>query len=262
MAWFDHLEDYSHTLLCDGREHRLVWRRGALVAADHEDLDAERAVVALGGVAPACVTVADLWEAAAADGGFIEEWSNYLHADSRRLWWLKTALERMRSEGVQDFLYDLPSPRARVMVEATLALPHPLLDRAAAHFVATSRPDPRTSAHIARAIRLRARRAFVESLATTKSHVRSAALVPFTCHVAPGGPSVRGALAGRHSFVDVSVDQSWLANVWGRGVAVLDGYFTLDVHETPFEVTARQLRWEGSERLVPTIVEVPIDFGR
>lgn len=51
---------------CQGAEHLVVWRRGALALA-HHDLAAEEALAALGGSPPRCVEVIRAWRAGEVD---------------------------------------------------------------------------------------------------------------------------------------------------------------------------------------------------
>lgn len=248
---------------CEGYRHEITWERGELRLAQHPEPDGERALVALGGRIPRCVEILDLWDAALADGGFVEEWAPHHDADHKRRWWLRTALERLRSEGVQDFLFDLPRGRASTMCEATITLPHELLDRAAGAVVdAADRSgwdvEPPLVTHIAEAVRLRLRRSFVASLGGQLSQVRSAALVPFRGLVGMAvEPEIEGRLAGRGSSAIAMVQPSWLSRVWARGVAVHEGRLTLDAVEVAGIVTLRQVDWVPEADDDPTGPLVP-----
>jgi hypothetical protein len=46
---------------CGGETHRIGWKGGELLAADHDDLDSELALSALGGTSPACLKVVTAW---------------------------------------------------------------------------------------------------------------------------------------------------------------------------------------------------------
>jgi len=250
MPWYDRVPDQTLAVECEGRTHQLRWAAGHIALDDHPDQDAERVLIALGGAAPHCVELANLWNDAITDGGFLEEWSTYLDTDRRRLWWLGTALERYRNEGVQDFLYNLPRARAHRMCEVILAFPHRFLDIAVGHVIERldaeswdiGRPE---LAHIAEAIRLRARRAFVASLKPLRSHARSAALVRLRCRVSfDDSPKCEGRLDGKHSQVSLNLSPGWLGNVWARGLAVHNGRFTVDVSEAgDGTVTLSQVVW-------------------
>ena len=79
-------------------------------------------------------------------------------------------------------------------------------------------------------MQVRARSAFVRSLAKWKDHARPAALVRFRCRVGLGvAPGACGHLDGRDSACDVVLDIGWLLDVWGRGLATLDGDLVLAV---------------------------------
>jgi hypothetical protein len=61
LAWHDDLGDATqHMALDDGATHRVTWRRGKLVLEDH-DIEAEQALIALGGERCLCLDVADLF---------------------------------------------------------------------------------------------------------------------------------------------------------------------------------------------------------
>jgi hypothetical protein len=61
LAWFDDLGDATqHLALDDDVVHRITWRRGKLILEDH-DVEAELALVALGGERCSCLDIADLF---------------------------------------------------------------------------------------------------------------------------------------------------------------------------------------------------------
>jgi hypothetical protein len=264
MPWFSDIAHHAFEVECEGRRHTVRWANGRIHLDDHEDADAERVLVALGGSTPGCLAMLDLWEQTVSDGGFIEEWWRHLDADHRRTWWLRTALERLRSEGIQDFLYDLPRNRAAQMCEASVTLPHAVLDRAAAAVVDRADAsgwvlDRLLLGHIIEAVRLRARRAFVTSIQTNGTlHVGSAPLIPLRCNISVDAmPSAGGVLAGRRSNVVLDLHPSWLSRVWGRGVAIHQGLMTIDADETEGGVTLTQVEWvpdgaHATPRLVTT----------
>lgn len=268
-----------------GATHTVRWRRGRL-RLDHHDPDAEEALVAFGGERPRCLELLQLWRAAVRDGGFIEEWASRPRPDLHRTDWLEVALRRLRAEGVQDLLIGLPPARADRMGSVLVSFPLELQDRAAlAVAVRTLRTTPpisdaalETSAgsaapaapawpgwpaararaqdpthlhlHLAEAARQRARIAFVKSLRPLAAYARPAALVPLSCeiveHACGLAPKVDGLLAGRDSWCRLTLPRSWLVDVWGRGVATVDGHFVASIdgqgraHSGPLEATAVQ----------------------
>src|SRR5690349_929638 len=206
----------------------------AFVLDDHPDVDAERTLVALGGVKPACLERLEAWREAIVDGGFLAEWSGSERVPAARVAWLRTALERTRSEGIQEFLHHVPLARAARMGRFVVDFDGTWLDRAAlmvARRVISGEPVACDQAPrlIIEAASLRLRRAFVASLAEGAGVAHGlAALIPLRVHVNTGGePRVAGRLAGRASWAEISIDRTWLTSVWGNDRAVVDGHLTL-----------------------------------
>jgi hypothetical protein len=266
MGWHHHSPDAVVGVSCEGEEHRVRWVRGQLLLDDH-DLAAEEVLLALGGEAPRCVQLVALWREAVADGGFLEEWAAG-RPDRVRRAWLRTALRRLRAEGVQDLLPSISPRRAERMGRVLTELPPALQDRAAVAATARAlRTEPGPGSlhrHVARAVEVRARRAFVESLAAWRRQVPIAALVPFRCEVGLGVvPEVAGVLAGRSSWCTVRLDAAWLRDVWGAGLAVAGGHLVLAVdHGTGGarrSLDVHALRWAPGvgagpgDRLVPRV---------
>ena len=261
MPWHRGVSDTVLEVKCEGHRHKVVWSAGELLLPDHPDVDAEKVLVALGGSKPRCLEVLDLWDFALADGGFIEEWAPWYKADHQRRWWLGTALERLRSEGVQDFLYDLPRDKAVKMGEVVTTLPHDFLDRAMATVVDAANKRgwdfaPSMNRHLTEAAKLRARRSLVQALTNQRPSVPSPALIPFNCTVELSGiPLVAGRLSGRDSHVEVSLHPRWLSHVWARGVSVHEGRFTVDLTEHDEVETLHQIEWsEDGDALIPSLV--------
>jgi len=192
----------------------------------------------LGGRRPECLDVADLWQLAVSDGGFLEEWAVREVRDRQRHAWLSTARLRLRREGIQDLLPRISLTRALRMADVLIELPHTFLDRAAVTLVAdliATRKIGRSDAwpHVYDAIRLRARRSFIRSLEPWKDHTKLGALVPFQCWVAPiGEPHVDGLLDGKSSRVELLVGADWLVDIWGRGLGTVGGHLVVSVDPT------------------------------
>jgi hypothetical protein len=239
MAWYDGLGDVSAVLDCHGERHRVRWHRGRLQLEDHPDPGAEVVLAALGAPMPACVQLLDLWREAISDGGFLSEWAQREHVEPGRRGQLEVALIRLRREGVQDLLPELDIRRAERMGVMLARFPSDLVERAA---LAVARrlvrrsdlPRHELGPWLAHAIRVRARSAFVRSLADWRTYARPAALVPFHCAVGVGvTPAASGQLHGRASFLEVLLDARWLLDVWARGMAIDDGSLVLDAERGP-----------------------------
>ena len=59
--WWTGIPAAQMSLPCGEGEHRLRWAEGRLTAADHPDVDRERALVALGGERVPCLDLLDAW---------------------------------------------------------------------------------------------------------------------------------------------------------------------------------------------------------
>lgn len=247
-TWADTAAEVTLAVSCQQQRHALRWRRGSVQLLDHPELEAELALVALGGAEPRCVSLLHLWNDAVADGGFLAEWVDESRLTAAWFSWLAMALERMRSEGFHEFLRGLPPARAQRMGQFLHAFPVPWIDRAAASVsAAVVDGDGVTCSQapslLSVAIANRLRRAFVDGVGGRQLSVGAAALVPLTISVssaqgasartvAIGEPSVSGSLTGPGRGVTIQVGPSWLHRVWACGAAVIDGRPTLALDRT------------------------------
>lgn len=225
MGWADAIADVGLAVTCGGDAHQLRWSGGRIRAEAHRDLAGEEALVALGAAPAECVTAVQLWRTALADGGFLAEWCEIDLDDPVYRHQLRVAMHRLRTEGVQDLLRGLPPRRAQAMGAFLLRFPQEWVDRAALGVVRASRRlPPQEPGHraIRRAVQVRARSAFVASLAGWAAVVRPAALVRFDCLVGPWGttPQVAGILDGTASWCRITLSPQWLLDVWGPGRAL------------------------------------------
>ncbi|MFN0091952.1 MAG: hypothetical protein ACKVWR_17055 [Acidimicrobiales bacterium] len=247
MAWCCGVPPAAMELSCGGARHRVRWRRGRLHLEDHPDAAGEAALAALGATPPACLDLLALWRQATADGGFVAEWAVQEQPDPRRRRDLAAALARLQREGVQDFLRELPPRRALAMGRVLAAFPPAMLDRAALAVAERARRGQAAELvpHLEAAVRVRARSAFARSLIGWRDYARPAPLVPFTCRVGAGAPSAAGLLRGRASWAEVTLQPTWLLDVWARGLAVVDGWF---VTSAAPDGAATVVRWRPAGR--------------
>jgi hypothetical protein len=66
-SWWAGLAPAQASITCQGASHRLRFSEGALLALDHDDIEAERALAALGGDRCACVDLLDEWQRRSGD---------------------------------------------------------------------------------------------------------------------------------------------------------------------------------------------------
>ncbi len=224
-GWADELAEVSLALPCSGEVHHLRWRAGRVRASAHRDLAGEEGLAAFGGALPACVDAVATWRRAVADGGFLAEWCDHDLDDAVYRHHLQVAMNRLRTEGVQDLFRTLTPRQAEAMGRFLLRFPQSWIDRAALGVIRRHRhdgPGAGLSGFTRRAVQVRARTAFVASLARWHPAVRPAALVPFECVVTPwdSTPYVTGVLDGTASWCRVGLSPRWLVEVWGPGRAL------------------------------------------
>lgn len=230
---------------CAGARHRLEWRDGEVHLHDHPDRDAELALVGLGGAEPNCIAHLRLFEDAVRDGGFLAGWADDSGLTQAWYSWLDAALERMRTEGFHEVLRDLPQSRSMRQGEFISRFPLAWLDRAAATIadglwgmstetgVVCADAEP----NLIHAIRVRARRAFVQSVGVRHLTVGGAALVPLRINIVTEGvAAVEGHLTGSDRQVTLTVDRTWLHQVWAAGAATIEDRLILAL--TPPESAA------------------------
>lgn len=252
LAW---MSDLELTVWCGGRAHGLRLHHGQLELCDHPDLEAELAMVGLGGPEPACVSHYHLWNDAVGDGGFLGEWIDETKLNGAWFSWLAMALERMRTEGFHEFLRRLPPARARRMGEFLHHFPMPWIDRAAA-LVNLSLFEPEAGMdqaqcdlapdQLSAATANRLRRAFVDGVGGRQLAVGTAALIPLTISIGKT-PAVSGALRGPGRGVGLQVDRRWLHRVWAAEAATIDGRLVLamepDGQRPSDRATATTVAW-------------------
>jgi len=205
---------------------------GIRLELDAHSLEAELALHAFGAPLPACAVYALVWRDALASDAFFASWASDLDGEARRT---------IREDWLGNYWENWPTepPAAR-------ALFGPRLQHALA-VIAAGLPRAAGPAVVRRAMRVRARRAFVLSLAAVDAHRRPDALVPVTIAAVPDHTSaaVAGRLAQRGSSVVLRLPNRWLVDVWSRGRALLDGAFVLGADDAAATVDVVEWRPSG-----------------
>lgn len=193
---------------------------GELVLADH-DVDAELAMLALGGDLPRCLVYLAVWHHALDDPAFLLAWGDDVEDEG-----LRTA----REDWEGNYWESWPAEPTAARVVFGPRLQRELALASAGRALAAVRAG-RFDAWPAlqRATRTRARSAFVRSLADVEAHPRPDALVPVRIELdlAASTGSVVGRLARLGSGVDLVVPADWLATVWRRDDVLIGGRFVL-----------------------------------
>jgi hypothetical protein len=254
--WWWGIPDVSVTVACGGAEHALLWREGALVAPDH-DLSAERALVAMGGQAPYCVEVLDAWQHAGPDPYLLSVWDGQPVRSTVTLW-SSTAVGAMpfvvpaSSRGNAEWI-DLQRRRSLLQT-----VPSDLYDRLALAVAAALCAGERHSnlgglkrwapADLLPAISTRAVPLVHRSIGSWRGATDAWKPPIVECEIAgrDDGPTVEGLVERRGGWVTVVLDPSWLVEVWGRGLALVEGCFVMSAaraHHDAF-VDSVVVRWE------------------
>lgn len=219
--WCDHIGSRTELVECGSERHRLTWRRGHLVIEDH-DLDAERALRALGADTPACLR-------------HLKQWRHlYSWATSTELF------AQMRDRLGPDHIL-APGALAPVQ-ELSLLL--------------TWERAWRTSSYLGgghqrllqQQLRARADRPVRAHLAHWAG--RLGAAPPSSVQVEllrPGHPPrLTGTIAPFASRATAALGVAWVLQVEARGLALVDGALVLEVLPSPTALRARAVRWRGA----------------
>lgn len=265
MKWWEGLGEIEVEGPDEARDHRLVWRGGALHLAAHPDPEAELALGALGGEPCPCLDVWLAWQDAHADGAILTVGARHhleavsapagsmtaLRADLRR--WRATSgslveeARRSRDTRAIDRIVAVAGPAEREAGRRLgflllLALDQRLLHRLQASVAAGLADDTerRPQLQVATAARARA----TLSALGWSGGLRSVRL---------------GDEAALHETSAV-LPPSWVCQVWGRGLeSAVPGHLVVRVTgvtaEGAFEVTAVALGKSGVARCVVPVGE-------
>lgn len=208
-------------ITCGGQDHTVVWRRGALVLADH-DAAADHVLVALGGDRPACLDVQRSWRL-----GYIEQDPPVASAALVRS---LSSLARWMSGG-GDHPAVLPEPLRRLREASVL------------HTWGRGLREPTASSDaqrdfLERSIVRRVRDLLVRQLRPLGAD-RDADL-----DIAVGARAeAEGRCEGTKAWARVRVPVGWLTGVWVSGLETWQGEVVLDAADRrPTSVDVA--RWE------------------
>ena len=217
--WSDRLDPVTELIDCSGERHRMTWRRGALVVEDH-DLEAERAMKALGAETPACLRLLKQWRD-------LHSW-----ATSPELY--VQMLDRLGPEHIL-----APGGLGRLS-ELSLLLTWERAWRSSAYFHSGQQQllerqiFDRAAAPLSAHVALWSRR--LECGRTPSVEVRLAR---------PGGAlEVAGSIDRFGARARVALGVGWALGVWARGLAVVDDGFVVELLPSPQGLGVRALRWE------------------
>lgn len=250
-TWWAGLDPVEARVACNREVHVLRWERGGLVAPDHPDPEAEVTLAALGGGRPRCLELLAAWGLNRMSVELVtlgrrpgEARVGFLPADD-----VVPAVERPPSvrRAVVNSAVANPAMQAQLhhhLEEAEakqaahfalrdlLSLPTLMIDRLVVGILAEL-----TESWNADSLRHRPRLTAAISVRGEPALRRAASLLEpgaTGCRVdvtflEPGdsATSVIVARRGPTAFVEAALGLEWLAGVWGRGVAEVDGRLVL-----------------------------------
>ncbi len=219
--WCHHLEPATAVVACSGEQHRVTWRRGKVVLEDH-DLSAERTMLAFGGEACACLRVLQLWRN-------LHSWS--MSAELYRQMTSRLGADSILAPGDLAPLHELG-----------LLLTWERSWKRSAWFSGHERL-------LLEQLRRRALEPLRQHLTFWKDRLASRRISSVDVQVQrPGRPArLVGSLDRVGTKATATLGTSWALGVWGRGLAVVDGAFVLEVVGEAIpgrEVVVRAARWE------------------
>lgn len=207
--WWAAMASADTELACGGSTHRVRWAEGQLVLVDHEDVEAERALGALGAPPAPCLVLDERWRRHAADVALL-------------------TLGRRPGEATigcnEDVRLEAKTRRAELL--ALLRLPAPMIDRlvltAAAAAAEQWSDDGFREAH---GLRLGAALKARATPALRRLGEQVGAVVDVTVECRPTGPDEPTTITAERHLpdhdvqVDAALPLRWLASVWGAGIS-------------------------------------------
>lgn len=267
-SWWDGVAPVETTVACGGGEHRLRWEDGRLTTPAHPDPAGERLLAALGGQEPACVAMVEAWDLhsddlrvlavasrSATDVVTVTSEDIAAVSNSSRAQHLLQRLSQMHQNqfpgrwppnAIDDIDKQLEQHRRRLALLSVLALPAPFQQRlqltVTAHWAGRhSSGDPGVEQQLPRL------EAAVVGRAMPVLRTWLGRSVPVDVSLGLPGepPSVivnQGGAVARFGL-------DWLANVWGREMALVGGQVVLEVHHAGrTRVTVTALGTNGRSR--------------
>jgi len=239
--WWSATTPAEATVRCGGRLHRIRWEEGQLVALDHPDPGREGALASLGVGPPACLSLRQRWTDHRTDPRVLVLGARHpgesVVAGGEELALATRAAEALLGDA--DRAAD-PGKRARLRAEAAALSDDVVL----AELLSLHAPvQRRLQQQVAAGLAARAGAGDGEALAVLEA-ATVGRLLPVLRRWRPGRawevtlgePAIRDG-----PVVRVTVEPSWVAEVWGPYLAVADGHLVLAVHRadpTRAEVTA------------------------
>ena len=270
--WWVGLAPTTVVIECSGTPHTLEWRDGRLRALDHDDVDAEEALSALGAAPPECLHVAALWRKHSTTPELI----TLGRRPGEATLGFEQAPESDRVLAVTSpFRSRMPAGQVREMesrlvrnheLRTLLSLPAPLIDRLVLTVMADAAArwddDSFRADHglrLGAALSVRAEPALRRLGQRLGSGIAEVAISPARSD--RGGPTVAARVDGGEDIVvSAELSVAWLSEVWGRGISEPGDAFVLSVvggDDAGREFDVLVAEWESVGPLTWEAVGVP-----
>jgi hypothetical protein len=248
LSWYEDLGDATQCIAVDGDvTHRITWRRGKLILEDH-DIEAEQALVALGGERCPCLDISELFVSPPPLHDIVQTGpprSTKTMRALRRLRPQPNVQFQQLSQGVPAAMHsrlrkDLEEHFVRQQTLSVLQLIDGDLRRrllSASAVAATRRgvggyPDDRIG--LTRFFADEIAPGVEWSLRGARRNLPAGAKVDFHLHLLPNDeddPTVEGVVSRGGGSVHIAVQPRWLADVWAHDLTLVDDNPVLAVRE-------------------------------
>lgn len=214
MNWYESLPPAEASVPCGGGIHTVRWDGGRLTLPDHPDAEAELVLGALGGDKPACLSLAETWDAHAGDLAVLTAGPRSA-ADRVTVTW-DQAEEHRRTRSAAAGLLELMALGTEFQFRLSGTVAAAWAGEARARQRAERRPE------LAAALTGR----FAPVAAGWLGADPDAVIV--TPYEGPGWGWLDVTADGR---VTGALPVEWLAGVWACGLALSDGHLVVSVTE-------------------------------
>ncbi len=253
--WYRNLPKVSVQVECSNTVHRISWRAGKLVLRDH-DLEAERALVALGSDPCYCIGLFEAWEQGqnspfeALEILLSEDldWSLEFQPRLAKFRWALQAgggplvAQVYQKELTHHVLFSAPFELRKMFGLSTVVAAAKSWDEDA-HFRAEW--GPVFEGVLAR----RAIAALQENVEGWNPRLAPHAITTLECWAVRSteAPTIAGSIATSGGFALLNLPLTWLVDVWAAGIAVVDDCFVLDLVDVNRDLSSMNViaaRWE------------------
>ncbi|MCA1840605.1 MAG: hypothetical protein ABR507_04595 [Actinomycetota bacterium] len=257
-------EPVRGTISCGGVEHEIGWDAGDLTLF-HHDIDAEKALAALGGEACECIRVFDAWTTSdpLTDAAFLRPEGELplSRVIENNLQYVQMAQNRYLPSTHPAYVHALDEAGVLERQLCLAQLPRALRDRFCLELIVAVSDlidDDQAGPLMEEALSARAN-ASLEMCMRSWRRIDHASFITVEAWLCEEDepPSIVGWATERSGMAAASLPIGWLIDVWGHGLALVDDCFILSVIElgsdTGQVIASRWERTYGSDQMQTTL---------